>query len=43
MITWFFVRGDFGKGAAVAVVLFVAIIPVMIYNVRRFREQERIR
>ena len=43
MITWFFVRGDNGKGAAVAVVLFVAIIPVMIYNVRRFREQERIR
>jgi alpha-glucoside transport system permease protein len=43
MISWFFVRGDFGKGAAVAVVLFVAIIPVMVYNVRRFREQERIR
>src|SRR6266540_3110741 len=43
MIAWFFVRGDFGKGAAVAVVLFVAIIPVMIYNIRRFREQETIR
>jgi alpha-glucoside transport system permease protein len=43
MIAWFFVRGDFGKGAAVAVVLFVAIIPVMIYNVRQFREQETIR
>jgi alpha-glucoside transport system permease protein len=43
MIAWFFVRGDFGKGAAIAVVLFVAIIPVMIYNIRRFREQETIR
>jgi alpha-glucoside transport system permease protein len=43
MIDWFFVRGDFGKGAAIAVVLFVAIIPVMIYNIRRFREQESIR
>jgi alpha-glucoside transport system permease protein len=43
MIAWFFVRGDFGKGAAVAVVLFVAIIPVMIFNIRRFREQESIR
>jgi alpha-glucoside transport system permease protein len=43
MIDWFFVRGDFGKGAAIAVVLFVAIIPVMIYNIRRFREQETIR
>src|SRR6266511_4833275 len=43
MIAWFFIRGDFGKGAAVAVVLFVAIIPVMIFNIRRFREQEAIR
>jgi alpha-glucoside transport system permease protein len=43
MIAWFFVRGDFGKGAAIAVVLFVAIIPVMIFNIRRFREQESIR
>ena len=43
MIAWFFVRGDFGKGAAIAVVLFVAIVPVMIYNIRRFREQESIR
>ena len=32
-----------GRGAAIAVVLFVAVIPVMIWNVRRFREQEAIR
>ena len=43
MISWFFVRGDNGKGAAIAVVLFLAIIPVMIWNIRRFREQETIR
>ena len=40
MITWFFQRDDDGKGAAIAVVLFLAIIPVMIWNIRRFREQE---
>jgi alpha-glucoside transport system permease protein len=43
MIAWFFVRGHNGRGAAIAVVLFIAIIPVMIWNVRQFREQEAIR
>ncbi|HJV05051.1 MAG TPA: sugar ABC transporter permease, partial [Actinomycetota bacterium] len=40
MIRWFFLLGNQGRGAAIAVVLFVAIIPIMIWNVRRFREQE---
>jgi alpha-glucoside transport system permease protein len=40
MIRWFFISDHDGRGAAIAVVLFVAIIPVMIWNVRRFREQE---
>ena len=43
MIRWFFLNGNEGYGAAIAVVLFVAVIPVMIWNVRRFREQEAIR
>ena len=43
MIRWFFISNNDGRGAAIAVVLFVAIIPVMIWNVRRFREQEMIR
>jgi len=30
----------FGRASAIAVVLFLAVIPVMIYNIRRFREQE---
>ncbi len=34
---------QFGRGSAVAVVLFLAIIPVMILNIKRFREQEAIR
>ncbi len=40
MIRWFFLNGNEGYGAAIAVVLFVAVVPVMIWNVRRFREQE---
>jgi alpha-glucoside transport system permease protein len=43
MIRWFFISGHEGRGAAIAVVLFLAVIPVMIWNVRRFREQEFIR
>jgi alpha-glucoside transport system permease protein len=32
-----------GRGTAVAVVLIIAIIPFIYFNVRRFREQEAIR
>lgn len=34
---------QWGRASAIAVILILAIIPVMIYNVRRFREQEAIR
>ena len=43
MIRWFFQLNHNGRGAAVAVVLFIAVIPVMIWNMRRFREEEAIR
>ena len=43
MIRWFFRNGHNGRGAAIAVVLFVAIIPVMAVNVKRFRAEEEIR
>jgi len=34
MIRWFFLLDHNGRGAAIAVVLFFAVIPVMIWNVR---------
>jgi alpha-glucoside transport system permease protein len=34
---------DDGKGAAIAVILLAAVIPIMIVNVRRFREEESLR
>jgi alpha-glucoside transport system permease protein len=43
MIRWFFVQNHDGRGAAIAVVLFVAVIPVMFWNIRRFRAEEAIR
>jgi len=34
---------SFGRASAIAVILLLAIIPVMLVNIRRFREQEAIR
>ncbi len=34
-----FPSGQFGKGAAVAVVMLIILIPVMIFNIRRFRTE----
>ncbi len=35
----YFTNRNFGIGSAIAVILLVAVIPVMIYNLRRFRGQ----
>jgi alpha-glucoside transport system permease protein len=43
MIRWFFQLDNNGHAAAIAVVLFVAVIPIMVWNIRRFREEEAIR
>jgi alpha-glucoside transport system permease protein len=43
MIDWFFISNNDGRAAAIAVILFLAVVPIMIWNIRRFREQERIR
>ncbi len=34
-----FPSGQFGRGAAVAVVMLIILIPIMIYNIRRFRTE----
>lgn len=43
MIKEMFNFRNFGHGSAIAVILLLAVIPVMISNVRRFRQQESIR
>lgn len=36
-----FISVNFGRASALAVVLFLAIVPVMLFNLRRFRREER--
>jgi alpha-glucoside transport system permease protein len=43
MIRWFFIRGNSGHAAAIAVILFLAVVPIMVWNVRKLREQEAMR
>jgi alpha-glucoside transport system permease protein len=43
MVTEFFTFRNAGQGAALAVVMLLAIIPLMVVNVRRFQEQEATR
>jgi alpha-glucoside transport system permease protein len=39
----YFINRSFGRGSAAAVVLLIAVIPVMIYNLRQLRGQETFR
>lgn len=39
----YFINRNFGIGSALAIILLIAVIPVMIYNVRRFRRQAAFR
>lgn len=43
MIRNYFLGSNSGRGSAIAVVLFIAVIPVMIWNIKQFRRQEELR
>ncbi|MBN9605244.1 MAG: sugar ABC transporter permease [Actinomycetales bacterium] len=43
MYTQAFRQGQFGQGAALALILFVMVLPIVIYNVRVLRKQREIR
>ncbi len=43
MVDEFFTNFNFGLGAALAVLLFIAVVPVLIINIQRFRAQEALR
>jgi alpha-glucoside transport system permease protein len=43
MVKQMFVFGDFGRASAVAVILLLAIVPIMTFNIRQFRAQESVR
>ena len=40
MIKEMFNFRNFGRGSAIAVILLLAVIPVMVTNIRRFQQQE---
>jgi alpha-glucoside transport system permease protein len=43
MVTEFFTFSNDGMGAALAVILFVAVVPILVVNVKRFQQQEATR
>ena len=43
MYTQKFVFFDNGRGSALAVILFLAVLPLMIYNVRQLRKEREVR
>ncbi|MEQ9811486.1 MAG: sugar ABC transporter permease [Azospirillaceae bacterium] len=44
MYDWMFRGGgDFGRGSTIAIVIMVAVIPIMIWNIRRFQKEEGMR
>ena len=43
MYTQAFNRGEFGQGSALALILFVMVLPIVVYNVRIMRQQKEIR
>ncbi len=43
MVQEFFTNNNDGMGAALAVLLFIAVVPVLILNIRRFRAEEAMR
>jgi alpha-glucoside transport system permease protein len=43
MIREMFTFGDFGRASALAVILLLAIVPIMAFNIRQFRAQEAVR
>jgi len=39
MYRWTFISGDTGRGSAIAIILMIAVLPVMIWNIRRARAE----
>jgi ABC-type sugar transport system permease subunit len=36
-------NSDYGRAAAVGVVLLLAVMPILLFNIRSFRQQEEVR
>jgi alpha-glucoside transport system permease protein len=41
MYDWMFRgAGDFGRGSAIAIIIMISVIPIMAWNIYRFRKDE---
>ena len=40
MFKWMFVNFDYGRGSAVAVVIMIAVLPIMVWNIRRANAEQ---
>ena len=40
MFKWMFVNFDYGRGSAIAVVIMLAVLPIMIWNIRRANAEQ---
>lgn len=41
MYDWSFRAGDFGRGSAIAIILMLAVTPIMVWNIRNARKETR--
>ncbi len=40
MFKWMFVNFDYGRGSAIAVIIMLAVLPIMVWNIRRANAEE---
>jgi alpha-glucoside transport system permease protein len=40
MYRWMFISGDYGRGSTIAVILMLAVVPIMVWNIRRANAEE---
>ena len=40
MYRWMFISGDYGRGSTIAVILMLAVVPIMIWNIRRANAEQ---
>ncbi len=40
MYRWMFISGDYGRGSTVAVIIMLAVVPIMVWNIRRANAEE---
>ncbi len=40
MYRWMFISGDYGRGSTIAVIIMLAVVPIMVWNIRRANAEQ---